>query len=104
MGNTQKNTPVDIQVEGCFVDLMAGIYHINVLEPKCWDDGSETDDVGAPEPFRKSTRLAQHVSFLKDFFRAYKDFNDGHIDIQMKTAPRSQRSPSCLAFMSSYLG
>ena len=67
-------------VEGCFVDLMAGIYHINVLEPKCWDDGSETDDVGAPEPFRKSARLAQHVSFLKDFFRAYKDFNDGHID------------------------
>ena len=67
-------------VEGCFVDLMAGIYHINVLEPKCWDDGSEADDVGAPEPFRKSTRLAQHVSFLKDFFRAYKDFNDGHID------------------------
>ena len=67
-------------VEGCFVDLMAGIYHINVLEPKCWDDGSETDDVGAPEPFHKSTRLAQHVSFLKDFFRAYKDFNDGHID------------------------
>ena len=67
-------------VDGCFVDLMAGIYHINVLEPKCWDDGSETDDVGAPEPFRKSTRLAQHVSFLKDFFRAYKDFNDGHID------------------------
>ena len=67
-------------VEGCFVDLLAGIYHINVLEPKCWDDGSETDDVGAPEPFRKSTRLAQHVSFLKDFFRAYKDFNDGHID------------------------
>lgn len=49
-------------------------------EAKCWDDGSETDDVGAPEPFRKSTRLAQHVSFLKDFFRAYKDFNDGHID------------------------
>lgn len=67
-------------VEGCFVDLMAGIYHINVLEPKCWDDGSDSDDVGAPEPFRKSTRLAQHVSFLKDFFRAYKDFNDGHID------------------------
>lgn len=67
-------------VEGCFVDLMAGIYHINVLEPKCWDDGSDSDDAGAPEPFRKSTRLAQHVSFLKDFFRAYKDFNDGHID------------------------
>ena len=24
--------------------------------------------------------LAQHVSFLKDFFRAYKDFSDAHID------------------------
>ncbi len=29
----------------------------------------------APEAFRKSTLLAQHISFLKDFFRAYKDFS-----------------------------
>lgn len=67
-------------VGGCFVDLMAGVYHINVLEPKCWNDGSDTDDLGAPDAFKKSTRLAQHISFLKDFFRSYKDFNDGHID------------------------
>ena len=65
---------------GCFADLMAGQYRINPLEPKCWDEGSDLDDVAAPEAFRKSTRLAQHTSFLKDFFRSYKDFNDGHID------------------------
>ena len=27
-------------VGGCFADLMAGKYIINVLEPKCWDDGA----------------------------------------------------------------
>ena len=67
-------------VGGCFADLMAGKYIINVLEPKCWDDGGDPDDTAAPEAFRKSTLLAQHVSFLKDFFRAYKDFSDAHID------------------------
>ena len=67
-------------VGGCFADLMAGKYIINVLEPKCWDDGGDPDDTAAPEAFRKSTLLAQHISFLKDFFRAYKDFSDAHID------------------------
>ena len=67
-------------VGGCFADLMAGCYHINPLEPKCWDEGAGSDDTGAPEAFRKNTRLAQHISFLKDFFRAYKDFGDAHID------------------------
>ena len=67
-------------VGGCFADLMAGKYIINVLEPKCWDDGGASDDTAAPEAFRKSTLLAQHISFLKDFFRAYKDFSDAHID------------------------
>ena len=67
-------------VGGCFADLMAGKYIINVLEPKCWDDGGDPDDTAAPEAFRKSTLLAQHVSFLKDFFRAYKNFSDAHID------------------------
>ena len=53
---------------------------INVLEPKCWDDGGDPNATDAPEAFRKSTLLAQHISFLKDFFRAYKDFSDAHID------------------------
>lgn len=67
-------------VGGCFMDLMGGVYRINTLEPKCWDDGSGPEDRDAPEAFRKSTRLSQHISFLKDFFRAYKDFSDRHID------------------------
>ena len=67
-------------VGGCFMDLMGGVYRINPLEPKCWDDGSCPEDRDAPEAFRKSTRLSQHISFLKDFFRAYKDFSDRHID------------------------
>ena len=67
-------------VGGCFMDLMGSVYRINPLEPKCWDDGSGPEDRDAPEAFRKSTRLSQHISFLKDFFRAYKDFSDRHID------------------------
>ena len=67
-------------VGGCFMDLMGGVYRINPLEPKCWDDGSGPEARDAPEAFRKFTRLSQHISFLKDFFRAYKDFSDRHID------------------------
>jgi len=65
---------------GCFIDLMSGQYRINPLEPKLWDDGSEGDDPDAPAAFRQKTLLSQHISFLKDFFRAYKDFTDQHID------------------------
>ena len=57
---------------GCFADLMSGQYIINPLEPKLWDTDGE-DDPEAPAAFRQRTRLSQHVSFLKDFFRAYKD-------------------------------
>ena len=64
---------------GCFADLMSGQYLINPLEPKLWDTEGE-DDPEAPAAFRQRTRLSQHVSFLKDFFRAYKDFSDRHID------------------------
>ena len=66
---------------GCFIDLMAGEKRINVLEVRCWDEGdtSETDE-SAPEAFRKSTLLARHISFLKDFFRAYKKFSDPQLD------------------------
>lgn len=64
---------------GCFADLMSGQYIINPLEPKLWDTEGE-DDPEAPSAFRQKTRLSQHVSFLKDFFRAYKDFSDHHID------------------------
>ena len=68
------------RVGGCFMDLMGGVYRINPLEPKCWDEGGDPEDTDAPASLRKSTRLSQHISFLKDFFRAYKDFSDRHID------------------------
>lgn len=64
---------------GCFIDLMSGQYCINPLQPKVWN-ADEEDDPDAPEAFRQKTRLSQHISFLKDFFRSYKDFSDRHID------------------------
>ena len=67
-------------VGGCFVDLMGGKYIINVLEPKCWSTGEEDDDTDAPDTFRCRTLLSQHLSFLRDFFRSYKDFTDKQID------------------------
>ena len=64
---------------GCFIDLMAGEKRINVLEVRYWNEDTEADE-SAPEAFRKSTLLARHISFLKDFFRAYKDFSDPQLD------------------------
>lgn len=64
---------------GCFIDLMAGEKRINVLEVRHWNEDTETDE-SAPEAFRKSTLLARHISFLKDFFRAYKNFSDPQLD------------------------
>ena len=65
---------------GCYIDFMSGQYTINPLEPKTWSDGTEEMDLTAPDAFKKVTRLSQHIAFLKDFFRAYKDFNDAQID------------------------
>ncbi len=66
---------------GCFVDLMSGQYLINPLEPKTWDESGSPEDNDAPQAFRQHTKLSQHISFLKDFFRCYKDFTDRHIDV-----------------------
>ena len=68
-------------VGGCFLDLMSGQYRINPLEPKCWDAGGSPEDMDAPAAFRQSTRLSQHISFLRDFFRSYKSFTDRQIDV-----------------------
>ena len=66
---------------GCFIDLMGGEKRINVLEVRCWNEDTDMEtDESAPEAFRKSTLLARHISFLKDFFRAYKDFSDPQLD------------------------
>ena len=66
---------------GCFIDLMAGEKRINVLEVRYWNEDTDMEaDESAPGAFRKSTLLARHISFLKDFFRAYKDFSDPQLD------------------------
>ncbi len=67
-------------IGGCYVDFMSGKYIINPLEPKAWSNGQDDTDADAPAAFGKATRLSQHIAFLKDFFRAYKDFTDMQID------------------------
>ena len=64
---------------GSYVDFLSGENTINPLEPKAWTDTAD-DDPSAPEAFRKTTLLSQHIAFLKDFFRSYKDFDDAQID------------------------
>ena len=64
---------------GTYIDMMSGEYMINPLEPKAWGDGDRAAS-DSPEAFRKVTRLSQHISYLKDFFRAYKDFSDAEVD------------------------
>jgi hypothetical protein len=66
---------------GCFIDLMSGEYIINPLEPKTWDESGENGDPAEPKAFRQNAALSQHISFLKDFFRSYKDFADKHVDV-----------------------
>ena len=90
---------------GTYIDMMSGEFMINPLEPKAWSSNDETSDAdqrdagpisrlndekseitfragneNEPLAFRKVTRLSQHISYLKDFFRAYKDFTDAEID------------------------
>ncbi len=64
---------------GTYLDFLSGTYTINVLQPKAWSDTQDSDP-DAPEPFRCTTQLSQHIAFLKDFFRVYKGFTDPQID------------------------
>ena len=85
---------------GTYLDLMSGEYMINPLEPKTWGEADQRDagltshtsndhktkfdscddNESEPTAFRKVTRLSQHISYLKDFFRTYKNFTDAEID------------------------
>ncbi len=68
---------------GCYIDFMNGRYKINPLEPKDWgttDDDEDDVNEDRPNAFKRVTRLSQHIAFLKDFFRAYKDFTDEQLD------------------------
>ena len=72
---------MEYNLGGCFIDLMSGEFIINPLEPKTWDEAGSPEDLDAPQTFRIRSRLSQHISFLKDFFRSYKDFSDREIDV-----------------------
>lgn len=65
---------------GCYIDFMSGEYIINPLEPKSFGEADKFYEQDTPETFRKATRLSQHIAYLKDFFRAYKDFDDEQLD------------------------
>lgn len=65
---------------GCYIDFMSGEYIINPLEPKSFGEADKFYEQDTPETFRKVTRLSQHIAYLKDFFRAYKDFDDEQLD------------------------
>lgn len=69
---------------GTYMDLMSGKYIINVLEPKVFSEGSdeETEDNSDDhvDAFSKSTQLSQHISFLRDFFKTYKDMSTALLD------------------------
>ena len=66
---------------GCYADLMGGQFRINFLEAKRWDIGDDRDeDPTVPNAFRQQSPLSQHISFLKDFFRAYKPFTHQQVD------------------------
>ena len=64
---------------GCYLDFLEGRYMINLLEPKAWAS-EPVEDSDAPEAFRRSGRISQHLAFLKDWFRSYKDFSDMEVD------------------------
>ncbi len=55
---------------GSYIDCLSGENVINPLEPKMLA-GDDENEEGI---------LSQHISFLKDFFRAYKEFDDDEID------------------------
>ncbi|MBQ8435486.1 MAG: DUF87 domain-containing protein, partial [Oscillospiraceae bacterium] len=59
---------------GTYIDMMSGEFMINPLEPNQRDADMPDDES------RRTSGLKQHISYLKDFFRAYKDFSDSEID------------------------
>ena len=65
---------------GSYLDLTSGEYLINVLEPRMWNTGEEESDPESPAAFRQGSLLSQHISFLRDFFRSYKPFDEAQVD------------------------
>lgn len=72
-----------------FIDLTSGKYIINVLEPKMFytkvDEAlAEKDEDLEQEKALKEMEvnvISNHISFLRDFLRSYKNFADEEIDV-----------------------
>ena len=63
---------------GTNINMMNGDYFINVLEPKLLKSFSDEEDYSLIDDkeitaIRKNTQLSQHIAFLRDFFKVYKD-------------------------------
>lgn len=74
-------------IGGTYIDFMSGQYKINLLEPKRWaateiEDGADAQPADKiPAAFRLPQKpLSQHISYLKDFFRIYKEFDTHTLD------------------------
>ena len=65
--------PIIEELDGYYIDCGTGEYIINPLEPRIWDaqDNDSTE--------RKPPQRSQHIAFLKDFFRTYRDFDDAQL-------------------------
>ena len=73
--------PVEAQRSG--FDGERSRSRMNELPPPGGSEGYGAcgdDDLDAPAAFRQKSPLSQHISFLKDFFRAYKPFTHQQVD------------------------
>lgn len=69
-------------IGGTNLDMMAGKYFINVLEPKIMKSENDEDDPDAPSSVDKKTLLSQHIAYLRDFFSVYKpEITGSQLDI-----------------------
>ncbi len=60
---------------GYYIDLMEGKYILNILEVRRFSEGLEDneDEKELSNTFSSSNTLSQHLSFLRDFFKTYKE-------------------------------
>ena len=73
--------PVEAQRSG--FDGERSRSRMNELSPPGGSEGYGAcgdEDLDAPAAFRQKSPLSQHISFLKDFFRAYKPFTHQQVD------------------------
>ena len=73
--------PVEAQRSG--FDGERSRSRMNELPPPGGSEGYGAcgdDDLDAPAAFQQKSPLSQHISFLKDFFRAYKPFTHQQVD------------------------